>query len=74
MYLILKCVLKNLVLSEHVKLDTFNSALFGFPYSPVDVRDKPYPISLKQSSGQVEMLTVLWSGGGAYSPLVRWRC
>lgn len=43
-----------------------NSAIFGFPYSCVDVRDKPCPISvntlssndnkLKQSSGQMLVL------------------
>lgn len=48
---------------------TLNSAILGFPYSPIDVRDRPSPISintimstdskLKQSSGQ--MLVLLWN-------------
>lgn len=49
-----------------MELDTFNSAIIGFPYSPVDARDKPCPISvstlssndnkLKQSAGQMLVL------------------
>ena len=62
----IKCVLKHLVLSGHMDLDTFNSAIICFPYSPVDARDKPCPISvstlssndnkLKQSAGQMLVL------------------
>lgn len=62
----IKCVLKNLVLSGQMNLDSFNSAILCFPYSPVDVRDKPCPISvstlssndnkLKQSAGQMLVL------------------
>ncbi|XP_061734388.1 uncharacterized protein LOC133537390 [Nerophis ophidion] len=62
----IKCVLKHLVLSGHMDLDTFNSGIIGFPYSPVDMRDKPCPISvttlssndnkLKQSAGQMLVL------------------
>ncbi|XP_051558169.1 uncharacterized protein LOC127443496 [Myxocyprinus asiaticus] len=62
----IKCVLKYLVLSGHMELDTFNCAIIGFPYSPVDARDKPCPISvntlssndnkLKQSAGQMLVL------------------
>lgn len=47
-------------------LDAFNSAIICFPYSPVDARDKPCPISvntlssndnkLKQSAGQMLVL------------------
>lgn len=66
----IKCVLKYLVLSGHTDLDTFNSGIIGFPYSPVDMRDKPCPISvttlssndnkLKQSAGQMlVMLKIL---------------
>lgn len=62
----IKCVLKYLVLSGHMELDIFNSAMQSFPFSPIDVRDKPCPISvstlasndnkLKQSSGQMLIL------------------
>ncbi|XP_061747842.1 uncharacterized protein LOC133549871 [Nerophis ophidion] len=62
----IKCVLKHLVLSGHMDLDTFNSGIIAFPYSPVDMRDKPCPISvttlssndnkLKQSAGQMLVL------------------
>ncbi|XP_049331198.1 uncharacterized protein LOC125799173 [Astyanax mexicanus] len=61
----IKSVLKHLVLSGQLDLDTFNSAVLGYPYS-VDVRDKPCPITvttlssndnkLKQSSGQMLVL------------------
>lgn len=46
--------------------DTFNSAIVGFPYAPLDARDKPCPISVntlssndnkpKQSVGQMLVL------------------
>lgn len=59
----IKCVLKQLVLLD---LDVLNTALTGFPYSPLDVRDKPSPIAystlassdnkLKQSPGQMIVL------------------
>lgn len=62
----IKCVLKYLVLSGHMELDIFNSAMQSFPFSPIDVRDKPCPISVstlasndnkrKQSSGQMLIL------------------
>lgn len=49
-----------------IDLDSVNSAILGFPYSPIDVRDRPSPISintimstdskLKQSSGQMLVL------------------
>ena len=62
----IKCVLRHLVLSGHMELDMFNSAILGFPYPSGDVRDKPCPISvstlssndnkLKQSSGQMLVL------------------
>ena len=62
----IKCVLKQLVLSGHMELDSFNSVITGFPYSPLDSRDKPCPISvntltsndnkLKQSAGQMLVL------------------
>lgn len=66
----IKCVLKHLVLSGHMNLNNFNSGIIGFPYSPVDMRDKPCPISvttlssndnkLKQSAGQMlVMLKIL---------------
>lgn len=58
----IKCVLKHLVLSGQMESDMFNSAMQSFPFSAVDVRDKPCSISvstlasndnkLKQSSGQ----------------------
>lgn len=61
-----KCVLKHLVLSGQIDLDTFNSAILGFPYALTDVRDKPCPITyttlasndnkIKQSSGQMLVL------------------
>ncbi|XP_037553160.1 uncharacterized protein LOC119429642, partial [Nematolebias whitei] len=46
----IKCVLKHLVLSGHMDLDTFNSAIVSFPYSPLDARDKPCPISFNTLS------------------------
>ncbi|KAL2102281.1 hypothetical protein ACEWY4_001449 [Coilia grayii] len=59
----IKLVLKKLILSGDLELDAFNSAIQNFPYSSVDVRDKPCPISvttltandnkLKQSCGQM---------------------
>ncbi|KAL4008313.1 hypothetical protein ACER0C_002165 [Sarotherodon galilaeus] len=62
----IKCVLKHLVLMGELDLDLFNAALTGFPYSPVDIRDKPSVITystlassdnkLKQSSGQMIVL------------------
>nr|XP_040046980.1 uncharacterized protein LOC120827889 [Gasterosteus aculeatus aculeatus] len=62
----IKCVLKQLVLLGQLDLDVLNTALTGFPYSPLDVRDKPSPIAystlastdnkLKQSSGQMIVL------------------
>lgn len=62
----IKCVLNHLVVSGQIDLDSVNSAILGFPYSPLDVRDRPSPISvstltssdgkLKQSSGQMLVL------------------
>ena len=62
----IKHVLNHLVQSGQIDLDSLNSAIFGFPYSPLDVRDRPSPISvstlmsndgkLKQSSGQMLVL------------------
>lgn len=62
----IKCVIKQLVLLGQLDLDIVNTALAGFPYSPLDVRDKPSPIAyitlasndnkLKQSSGQMIVL------------------
>lgn len=62
----IKCVLKYLVLSGQLELDMFNSAMQSFPYSSIDIRDKPCPISvntlasndnkLKQTSGQMLIL------------------
>ncbi|XP_035994917.1 uncharacterized protein LOC118563700 [Fundulus heteroclitus] len=62
----IKCVLKHLVLSGHMDLDTFNSAIVSFLYSPLEARDKPFPISvntlssndnkLRQSAGQMLVL------------------
>jgi len=62
----IKCVIKHLVLLGQLDLDVLNSALTGFPYSPLDVRDNPSPIvystltssdnKLKQSSGQMIVL------------------
>lgn len=36
----IKCVIKHFVLLGLLDLDVRNSALTGFPYSPLDVRDK----------------------------------
>lgn len=62
----IKLVLKKMILSGELELDAFNSALQNFPYSSVDVRDKPCPISvttltandskLIQSCGQMLIL------------------
>lgn len=62
----IKLVLKNLILSGQIELDEINSAILNFPYSPLDIRDKPCPISvstlaandnkLKQSCGQMLIL------------------
>ncbi|KAM3583191.1 uncharacterized protein V6R79_011079 [Siganus canaliculatus] len=62
----IKCVIKHLVILGQLDLDALNTALTGFPYSPLDVRDKPSPITystlsssdnkLKQSSGQMIVL------------------
>ena len=62
----IKLVLKHLILLGQLELDEFNSAIQNFPYSPLDVRDKPCPVSantlaandnrLKQSSGQMLIL------------------
>lgn len=62
----IKCVMKQLILLGQLDLDVFNTALTGFPYSPLDSRDKPSPVSystlassdnkLKQSSGQMIVL------------------
>ena len=62
----IKHVLNHLVQSGQIDLDSLNSAIFGFPYSPLDARDRPSPISvstlmsndgkLKQSSGQMLVL------------------
>ncbi|CAG5851037.1 unnamed protein product [Menidia menidia] len=62
----IKCVIKHLVLLGQLDLDVLNTALAGFPYSPLDVRDRPSPIAystlassdnkLKQSSGQMIVL------------------
>lgn len=59
----IKCALKHLILSGSIELESINSGIQGFSYSPIDVRDKPSPISvttltsndnkLKQSSGQM---------------------
>lgn len=59
----MKCVLKALILSGDTELDSINAGIQCFSYSPVDVRDKPCPITvntlssndnkLKQSSGQM---------------------
>ena len=61
-----KLVLKHLILSGQIELDEFNSAIQNFPYSPLDIRDKPSPVSvsalaandnrLKRSSGQMLIL------------------
>lgn len=42
----IKCVLNHLVASGHIDLDSVNSDILGFPYSPLDVRDLPSPISV----------------------------
>lgn len=65
----IKCVIKHLVLLGQLDLDVLNTALTGFPYSPLDVRDKPSPIAystlassdnkLKQSSGQMIQLKIM---------------
>lgn len=62
----IKLVLKQLILSGQIELDEINSAIINFPYSPLDMRDKPCPISvntlaandnkLKQSCGQMLIL------------------
>lgn len=62
----IKLVLKRLILSGQMELDKFNSAIQNFPYSPLDIRDKPCSVSvntlaandnrLKQSSGQMLIL------------------
>ncbi|XP_051797996.1 uncharacterized protein LOC110970637 [Acanthochromis polyacanthus] len=62
----IKCVIKHLVLLGQLNLDDFNAGIVGFPYSPLDIRDKPSPVSystlasndnkLKQSSGQMLVL------------------
>ena len=62
----IKNVLNHLIQSGQITLDSVNSAILGFPYSPLDVRDRPSPISLstlmsndgklKQSSGQMLVL------------------
>lgn len=61
-----KFVLKHLILLGQIELDEFNSAIQNFPYSPLEIRDKPCPISvatlaandnkLKQSCGQMLIL------------------
>ncbi|KAL3970579.1 LETM1 and EF-hand domain-containing protein 1, mitochondrial [Sarotherodon galilaeus] len=61
-----KFVLKHLILSGQLELDKFNSDIQNFPYSPLEIRDKPSPISfgtlaandnkLKQSCGQMLIL------------------
>lgn len=43
----IKCVLKYVFLSGQMELDVFNSAMQSFLLSPVDVHDKPCPISVK---------------------------
>ncbi|KAI2664018.1 ADP,ATP carrier protein 3 [Labeo rohita] len=68
--LIVKTVLKHLVLSGQLDLDTLNSVILGYAYS-TDVRVKPYPITvttlssndnkLKQSSGQMLVLLKILS-------------
>lgn len=62
----IKLVLKNLILSGQIELDQINSAIIHFPYSPLDIREKPCPISvstlaandnkIKQSCGQMLIL------------------
>lgn len=62
-HLEIKSVLHHLAQSGMMGLDSVNSAILGFSYFPLDVRDRPYPISptkftssdgkLKQSSGQM---------------------
>lgn len=62
----IKSVLHHLVQSGLIDLDYVNSAILGFPSSPLDVKDRPAPISLstlmssdgklKQSSGQILVL------------------
>lgn len=64
--MVIKCVIKDLVLTGELDLDTLNAAIIGFPYSPLDIRDKLSPIKystlassdnkLKQSSGQMIVL------------------
>ena len=62
----IKNVLNHLIQSGQITLDSVNSAILGFPYSPPDVRDRPSLIALstltssdgklKQSSGQMLVL------------------
>lgn len=62
----IKCVLNHLVELGQIDLDSVNSAILGFPYSPLDAKDRPSPISvstltstdgkLRQSSGQMLVL------------------
>ena len=42
----IKNVLNHLIQSGQITLDSVNSAILGYPYSPLDVRDRPSPISL----------------------------
>lgn len=44
-----KFVLKHLILLGQIELEEFNSAIQTFPYSPLEIRDKPCPMSYSSS-------------------------
>lgn len=61
----IKCVLKHFVLSGYIDLDKFNNVIINFPYCPLDIRDKPCPISMSAlSSNDNKLKTVCWADDG----------
>ncbi|KAG7220238.1 hypothetical protein INR49_018358 [Caranx melampygus] len=42
----IKCVLKHLIMSKQIDLNWISLAIQDFPYSPIDMDDKPDPISV----------------------------
>ena len=57
----IKLVLKNLILSGQIELDEINSAIIHFPYSPLDIRDKPSPISVSTLAANDNKIKQSWT-------------
>lgn len=58
----IKLVLKkNLICLEETELDMFNLAIQSFPYTPLDIHDKPCLVSVSTLTANDNKLKVIWA-------------